>query len=96
MDTELLLDKLTKAVTHQYSNDSSCPSVIVSYIKGSYYCSIVRYTRPYGEGKQIVCHLTAGTIGEAIKRVSCRWLEQTGVNLNPIEDLRISLQAAIS
>jgi hypothetical protein len=95
MNTDALLDKLTKAVTHQYNSDPSCPSVILSYIKGKYYTSIVRYTRNYGEGKQIVCHLTADTINDALKGISCIWLEQTGVNINPVEDLKLSLQAAL-
>lgn len=95
MDTETLLDKLTKAVSHQYVDDSSRPSVILSFVNNLYYCSIVRYTKPYGEGKQIVCHTMNDTINNALKTVSCRWLEQTGVKINPVEDLKLSLQAAL-
>lgn len=87
MNTETLLDKLTRAITHQYTTDASCPSVIVSYIKGQYYCSIVRYTKNFGEGKKIVCTSTNQSMNKALLDISNKFLNQVAPANNPIEDL---------
>lgn len=45
MDTKVLIEKLTKALSFKYPNDRMMPGVTISYLRsGEFYVSLLRYT----------------------------------------------------
>lgn len=44
MDTKVLIEKLTKALSFKYPNDRSMPGVTIAFLRnGNFYASLVRY-----------------------------------------------------
>lgn len=95
-DSELLV-KLSAAVSYQFPNDRSTPSVLVSTLKnGKIYTSIVRYGDfkmvDYSgvKGKLVVCNATGNSLNEALKDLTRAFfyhIKANKRNLNPIEEL---------
>lgn len=45
MDTKVLIEKLTKALSYKYPNDRMMPGVTIAYLRsGNFYVSLLRYT----------------------------------------------------
>lgn len=91
MNTEVLIDKLTKAVSHAYRNDKTAPGLVVSALKKGYYCSVVRYENAFAKGKVVVCKAKSGSLTEALADLTDQFLDlQDSPPIDPIADLRAS------
>ena len=92
METQNLLDKLTKAVCYNYKDDATRPGITVSFLRdNSYYVSIVRHVKNATSktvAKKVVCNATASTLDEALKATAKKFLNsKNDVPKNPIQEL---------
>lgn len=87
MSTEVLIEKLTKAVAFAHKNDKTAPGLTISILKKGYYCSIVRYDEAFGKGKVVLCKATASTLEEALTTVAKNFLATSKPVTNPVDDL---------
>lgn len=87
MDTQVLLDKLTKAVSYQFKEDKTSPGITVSALKKGYYCSVVRYTGAIAKGKVVFCHARGDTLDLALEGVAKEFLSKFNEQPNPMQQL---------
>lgn len=88
METQELLEKLTKAVAFKFKEDGTVPGVTTAFLKdGRFYCSVVRYGSQYVYGKSVVCSSIAPTLNGAIQNTAKEFLRIAVVVLDPIQDL---------
>jgi hypothetical protein len=90
MNTEVLIDKLTKAISYRYRDDKTAPGLTVSALKKGYYCSVVRYTDAFAKGKTVVCKTKADSLTDALKDLTEQFLNTQTVPADPIQDLRMT------
>ena len=73
------MESLLTALVEQFPDDPSTPSVVLSKLpNGNYYGSIVRYSKPFGEGKSVLFRCQAATVGEILSKFA----EQLGVKVD--------------
>ena len=66
-----LLEAVQEMLSRRFGADPSHPGVLISYVpERGWYVSAQRYTRPYGEGKQIVARAYGITLGIALSYVA--------------------------
>lgn len=88
MNTQVLLDKLTRAVTFKFKEDQTAPGITISSLKNkSYYCSVVRYSGSFAKGKQVVCKAESDTLENALKGLASAFVIYTSASLDPIQEL---------
>jgi hypothetical protein len=87
MDTQVLLDKLTKAVSFQFKEDKTSPGVTVSALKKGYYASVVRYTGAIAKGKVVVCSARGDTLDAALEGVAKEFLVKINSQPDPVQQL---------
>lgn len=91
MSTELLMDKLTNAVSFKFKEDKTAPGVTVSRLKKGYYCSVVRYSGAFAKGKQVVCHARGDDLHTAIKTLAITFVALTAQPRDPVQELGVLL-----
>jgi hypothetical protein len=94
MKTEVLIDKLTKAISHRYRDDKTAPGLTVSALKKGYYCSVVRYEGAFATNKVVVCKAKANSLTEALNELTTQFLKTKDVPVDPVQDLRNSFIAS--
>ena len=82
---EVLLEKLTAAVSFVYRQDQTSPGVLVSKLNNDFYGSILRYEGPFGNSKKVVCSVRAQTLPSTVQELAKKFL--TTINFNPINEL---------
>lgn len=88
MNTQELIDKLTKAISFKYKTDKTAPGLTVAALKKGYYCSVVRYEGAFGVGKQVVCKAKADTLDGALAEVANQFLKtMPSKTVDPIDEL---------
>lgn len=87
MDTQALIDKLTKAISFQFKEDKTAPGLTISALKIGYYCSIVRYSQAFGKGKIVVCKAKSDTLPAALKIVASEFLTCQKKTRDPVDEL---------
>lgn len=87
MDTQVLMDKLIKAVSYQFKTDKTSPGVTISSLKHGYYASVVRYEGSFAKGKVVVCKAKGDTLDDALRAVAQKFLEQVQPAKTPIDEL---------
>lgn len=87
MDTQALLNKLTKAISYTYQDDKTAPGLTVSALKKGYYCSVVRYDGAFGAGKVVVCKAKSDTLDGALKDVAHQFLSISNRPKDPMQEL---------
>lgn len=92
MNSEILLDRLTKAVCFKYSDDPTRPGVTISFLRdGQYYCSVVRYVKNATTKiftKKVVCNSTGPTLDVALKTTADKFLSaKTDGPKSPVDEL---------
>lgn len=92
MNTEILLDKLTKAVSFRFKEDKTAPSVVISALKNGYYCSVVRYNGAFAKGKVVVCSAKDNTLDGALEELAKEFLTKITNALNPLQELESHLR----
>jgi len=85
--TEVLIDKLTKAISHKYREDKTAPGLTVAALKKGFYCSVVRYDGAFGNGKVVVCKAKADTLDSALKSVASQFLTIAAQPKDPVQEL---------
>ncbi len=72
MDTQLLVEKLIKAISYRFREDEITPELHVSALKNGYYCcSVIRYN---GNSKEIIYNVAADTLIFALQQINCQFL----------------------
>jgi hypothetical protein len=84
---EVLISKLTKAISYKYREDKTAPGLTVSALKKGFYCSIVRYNGAFGAGKEIVCKAKSDSLLSALENVSQQFLDLATYPQDPIQEL---------
>jgi hypothetical protein len=79
MNTQELVDKISKAISFKYNEDGSSPGLQVSFLtkgpnKGKFYASIVRYGKAFGKDKAVLCASTSPVLDDALKDVAVKFL----------------------
>lgn len=70
------LHRLAVEARESFTADPSSPSVVVSVLAPqSWYASVVRYRRPFGEGKEVVVSHKSTTFIGALRGLSKKWEE---------------------
>jgi len=87
MDTQVLIDKLTSAISYKFKDDQTAPGLTISKLKHGYYCSVVRYNGPIAQGKIVVCKARADNLTDALKAVAQDFLAQSNQPKNPVDEL---------
>lgn len=87
MDTQVLLNKLTQAVSFQFRDDKTSPGVTVSALKKGFYASVVRYTGAIAKGKVVVCSARGDTIDQALEGVAKEFLVKVNAQPDPLQQL---------
>lgn len=88
MNTETLIEKLTKAISYYYREDKTSPGLTISKLKNSYYCSIIRYEGAFNT-KVVVCKSTGDTLHIALQNVVNLFLDLAYQPRNPVQDLSV-------
>jgi hypothetical protein len=94
MDTQALMDKLTKAIAFKYKEDKTAPGLTVSSLKKGYYCSVVRYSGAFAKGKTVVCSARGTTLDEALQGVAKQFCTLARVQPDPIQELDLLVKTA--
>ena len=92
MDTSILLDKLTKAVSFKFKEDKTAPGITISLLKKGYYCSVVRYDGAFAKGKQVVCSARADSLHGALQDTAKLFLTTAKVAPDPLQELDSQLR----
>lgn len=87
MNTQALLDKLTKAISFTYKEDKTAPGLTVSALKKGYYCSVVRYDGAFGAGKVVICKAKSDTLDGALQDVAHQFLSLSARVKDPVQEL---------
>jgi hypothetical protein len=87
MNTDVLLDKLTRAIAFKYREDKTVPGLTVAALKKGYYCSVVRYSGAFAKGKVVVCSARGNTLSTALKGVAEKFLTTAKVAFDPLQEL---------
>lgn len=87
MNTEVLLDKLAKAVSFKFKDDKTAPGVTISVLKKGYYCSVVRYSGAFAKGKEVICSAKANTMATAIEETAKLFLTKVLPVRDPLQEL---------
>jgi hypothetical protein len=90
MNTEILIDKLTKAISYRYRDDKTAPGLTVSALKKGYYCSVIRYEGAFARDKVVVCKAKADTLTVALNDLTTQFLGAQVTPKDPVQDLRDS------
>lgn len=89
-EVEVLLDKLTKAVSFQYPGKCA-PSVLVSWLPNkSYYVSIVRYEDSF-EDKKVMHRVRNTSLLSALKDLADQFLKSVVKERDPLDELNLYL-----
>jgi hypothetical protein len=88
MNTEILIDKLTKAISYRYRDDKTAPGLVVSALKKGYYCSVVRYESAFAKDKVVVCKAKSSSLTEALNDLTIQFLGTQGTPKDPVQDLQ--------
>lgn len=94
MDTQVLLDKLTKAVSFQFKDDKTSPGITVSALRKGYYCSVVRYTGAIAKGKVVVCSARGDTLDQALQGAAKEFLTKINAQPDPVQQLDTLVRSA--
>lgn len=86
MNTEQLIDKLTKAISFKFKEDKTAPGLTIAALKKGYYCSVVRYNGAFAKDKIVFCSSKGDTMEAAIKEVATQFLKVSKVK-DPIQEL---------
>lgn len=86
MDTQTLINKITKAINYSFKSDGTSPGLTISWLprQEQYYTSIVRWAS--GE-KEVVCSVSHADLNLALTGLSKRFLEENPAPINPIDEL---------
>ena len=88
MDTQILIEKIVKAINFAFRSDGTSPGLTVSWITTSvgsmYYASIVRWVN--GE-KVVVVSCKDADLKTTLLGVSKKFIEETPPPVNPIDEL---------
>jgi hypothetical protein len=87
MDTQVLINKLTKAISHAYKDDHTAPGLTISALKKGVYCSVVRYDGAFGKGKSVLCSVKADTLPQALKEITNKFLQLSNRPKDPVQEL---------
>ncbi len=87
MDTQVLLNKLTQAVSFQFKDDKTSPGVTVSALKKGFYASVVRYTGAIAKGKVVVCSARGDTLDAALEGCAKEFLVKVNSQPDPVQQL---------
>ena len=87
MNTQVLLDKLTKAVSFKYKEDKTAPGITISALKKGYYCSIVRYSGAFAKGKVVVYAMRGDSLDQALESLAKEFLSGSKVAPDPVQEL---------
>ena len=87
MDTQVLLDKLTKAVSFQFKDDKTSPGITISSLKKDYYASVVRYSEAFAKGKMVVCSWRGATLDQALEGCAKEFLMKINSQPDPVQQL---------
>lgn len=96
MDTQVLMNKLLKAVSYQFKDDKTSPGITVSSLKHGYYASVVRYEGSFAKGKVVVCKAKGDTLEDVLQNVAEAFLKQVHVPQNPVEELSSVVSGPLS
>ena len=88
-DMQVLIDKLTSAVSYKFKDDATSPNLTISKLRHGYYCSVVRYTGHHlAKGsKVIVCKAEGSSLEEALQSVAKEFLAKANVQRDPLQEL---------
>jgi hypothetical protein len=92
-NVEVLLDKLTRAISYRYKDDKTAPGLTVSVLKKGYYCSVVRYQGAFAKDKVVAFKARGETLAEALNDLTTQFLKSDMVPTNPVEELRNFVRA---
>lgn len=87
MDTQTLIDKITKAITFAFKSDGTKPGLTISWIEGkesAFYTSIVRWVS--GE-KAVFCSTRNADLNTALVVLAKNFLETVEIPSNPMDEL---------
>lgn len=93
MDTQILLNKLTQAVTFKFKEDKTAPGITLSCLKKGFYCSVVRYDGAFAKGKQVVCSARGDTLEQAIQAVAKEFVTSVKAQPDPLQELDILVRS---
>jgi hypothetical protein len=85
--SDVLMDKLIKAVSYKYREDKTAPGIVVSALKRGYYCSVVRYNQAFAKGKQVVCSARGTELPATLKELATKFLALTNQPKDPVQEL---------
>jgi hypothetical protein len=87
MDTQTLIDKITKAINFAYQSDGTAPGLTVAWLsraRETYYVSIVRWVS--GE-KEVVCSVHNPDLTVALRELAEKFIVENPLPENPVETL---------
>lgn len=94
MSTDIILNKLIKAVSFKFKEDLTAPGVTVSFLKnGEYYCSVVRYHEAFAKGKEVVCSGHGLSLHDAVLNAAQSFLKIVVPTPDPITDLGATIRS---
>lgn len=89
MNTEVLFEKLTKAVSFLYAEDPTSPGVLVSSLRnGEFYVSIQRFKKSGGKDKVIVFKTNNTSLRNALLGAASFLTSQKPDSVNPLDELK--------
>jgi hypothetical protein len=88
-NTQVLIDKLTTAISFKFKDDATSPNLTISKLRKGYYCSVVRYPKgaPALKNKIVVCKAEADSLETAIINVIGAFLTFADHQPDPIQEL---------
>lgn len=89
MNTQVLIEKITKALAFKYPSDKMVPGITIAYLKdGQFYVSLVRHC----PNKKVIVKTRNAQLKDALKEVAAQLLglEDAGVK-SPVDELAETL-----
>lgn len=89
-----LAETFLEAVTAAYPADPSTPGMVISFLgpKKGYYVSLVRYSKPHGEGKCVTLKARQPSLDEALVECAGRWFAMYAPAESAIRSLKKALK----
>ena len=86
MNVNQLINKITEAISFQFKEDKTVPGLQIAALKNGYYTSIVRYSKPFGKEKAVVCSATGDTLESTLFSLAESFVLKVK-SRNPIQEL---------
>lgn len=92
MDTNKLVEQITKAISYKYLEDGMRPGLLISVLRnGDYYASVLRFSSDYDNGRKVFFKAQASSLEKTLLALAKKIVSDDKPTKDPIDELKETL-----